>query len=63
MAKLLDPRTGLSPGAAIDRDGMRTVLALRSRYGEPRKRLDDVDTYLALGSYRRVSPEPAGSRR
>jgi ABC-type nitrate/sulfonate/bicarbonate transport system substrate-binding protein len=62
MAKLLDPRTGLSPGAAIDRDGMRTVLALRSRYGEPRKRLDDVDTYLALGSYRRVRPEPAVPR-
>ncbi|HSG64653.1 MAG TPA: ABC transporter substrate-binding protein, partial [Gammaproteobacteria bacterium] len=30
MAKLLDPLTGLSPGAAVDRDGMRTVLALRS---------------------------------
>lgn len=62
MAKLLDPRTGLTPGAAIDRDGMRTVLALRSRYGVPRKRLDDVETYLALGSYRRVAPALAVSR-
>jgi ABC-type nitrate/sulfonate/bicarbonate transport system substrate-binding protein len=54
MGKLMDPRTGLTPGGQIDRDGMATVLALRSRYGEPHKELTSIDPYLDLGCYERA---------
>jgi len=33
MNSLLSPRSGLTPGAAILMDGVKTVLALRSKYG------------------------------
>src|SRR6185437_6650405 len=38
---LLDPKQGFSREAAIDLEGVRTVLDLRSQYGEPKKFLDD----------------------
>jgi ABC-type nitrate/sulfonate/bicarbonate transport system substrate-binding protein len=34
MRSLLSPRSGLTPGAEVLRDGMRTVIALRARYGK-----------------------------
>jgi ABC-type nitrate/sulfonate/bicarbonate transport system substrate-binding protein len=54
MESLLSPQSGLTPGGAILRDGMASVLALRSRYGEPKRELTDVDKYLDLSFYDEV---------
>jgi ABC-type nitrate/sulfonate/bicarbonate transport system substrate-binding protein len=51
---LLDPKQGFSRRAAIDIEGVRTVLALRSRYGEPKKLLDEPMKYLDLSYYNRA---------
>ena len=51
LDSLLAPRSGLTPNAAILRDGMQTVLDLRSRYGGG-KSLLDIDKYLDLSFYR-----------
>jgi ABC-type nitrate/sulfonate/bicarbonate transport system substrate-binding protein len=48
---LLAETTGLDRRARLDRKGIATVLALRSEYGEPRKRLDDVTAYDDLSYY------------
>jgi ABC-type nitrate/sulfonate/bicarbonate transport system substrate-binding protein len=49
---LLDPKQGFTRNAAIDRAGVRTVLALRSEYGEPTKSLKDPAKYIDLSYYR-----------
>ena len=54
MAKLLDPATGLTPGAEVDLPGVETVLGLRSRYATPPKRLSDPAPYLDLGYLQEV---------
>ncbi|MGB3387173.1 MAG: ABC transporter substrate-binding protein [Pseudaminobacter sp.] len=51
MASLRSPRSGLTPGADVLRDGMATVLQLRSRYGKG-KTLDDIEKYLDLSFHR-----------
>jgi len=51
MTSLLSPRSGLTPRAAILREGMETVLALRSKYGSGGKRLSGLDKYLDLSFY------------
>jgi ABC-type nitrate/sulfonate/bicarbonate transport system substrate-binding protein len=51
VAKLSAPRTGFTPKCALDREGIKTVLALRSEYGKPQKKLDDPDAYLDLTYY------------
>lgn len=51
---LLDPKKGFSRKAAIDLEGVRTVLALRSQYGQPRKSLGDPMKYLDLTYYSRA---------
>ena len=43
---LLHPQTGFFKDAALDMDGVATVLALRSKYGEPRKALSDPLKYI-----------------
>jgi len=43
--ELLDPRDGFFRKGAISLDGLRTVLALRSRYAEPKKDLTDPMKY------------------
>ena len=48
---LLADRGGIIRDLAVDMDGMRTVLALRSKYAVPAKPLDDPGRYLDL-SYR-----------
>ena len=53
--KLLDPATGLTPGAAIDPDGMHTVLALRSRYARPQRTLDRIEPYVDLSFFERAT--------
>jgi ABC-type nitrate/sulfonate/bicarbonate transport system substrate-binding protein len=49
---LLDPKQGFTGTAAIDMKGVRTVLALRSEYGEPKKALTDAKKYIDLSYYR-----------
>src|SRR5262249_4541591 len=51
---LLDPKRGFSREAAIDLEGVRTVLALRSQYGQPKKFLDNPIKYLDLSYYNRA---------
>ena len=51
---LLDPKQGFSRRAAIDLEGVRTVLALRSQYGGPKKFFDDPMKYLDLSYYNRA---------
>ncbi len=57
MNSLLSPRSGLTPKGAILREGMQTVLDLRSRYGSGKTALSDVDKYLALSDYEAVLAE------
>lgn len=56
MESLLSPRSGLTPGGDVLRDGMAKVLELRSRYGSDRT-LTDVDRYLDLSFHRDVLSE------
>src|SRR5580658_1366175 len=49
---LLDRKDGFAPRAEIDMAGVRSVLALRSEYGEPRKTLDDPARYVDLSYYK-----------
>lgn len=51
MRSLLSPRSGLTPEAAVLKEGMKEVLKLRSRYGRGGKILTDVEKYLDLASY------------
>jgi ABC-type nitrate/sulfonate/bicarbonate transport system substrate-binding protein len=48
---LLAPRDGFQKKAQIDLEGVRTVLALRSKYGEPRKALTDPAVYYDPSFY------------
>lgn len=43
---LLDPRTGFFPDVALDPRGVASVLALRSKLGDPPRPLTDPDKYL-----------------
>ena len=43
---LLDERTGFFKDPALDLKGVATVLALRSKFAEPRKSLTDPSKYV-----------------
>jgi ABC-type nitrate/sulfonate/bicarbonate transport system substrate-binding protein len=49
---LLAPKVGFARKAEIDQAGVKTVLALRSEYGEPKKRLSDPGKYIDLTYYK-----------
>jgi ABC-type nitrate/sulfonate/bicarbonate transport system substrate-binding protein len=51
---VVDRAGGLDPLAAVDLDGVRTVLALRSAYGKPQKSLTDAAKYYDDRFYRRA---------
>lgn len=51
---LLDPKTGFTRRAELDVDGVKTVLGLRSEYGEPRKQLTDAAKYYDLQYYKKA---------
>jgi ABC-type nitrate/sulfonate/bicarbonate transport system substrate-binding protein len=53
MGNLLDPKSGLTPKAAVLADGVKTVLDLRSRYASPTP-LTDPDRYFDLSYYNEV---------
>jgi len=48
---LLSPTDGFQKKAKIDVDGVKTVLALRSKYGQPRKSLTDPTPYYDPSFY------------
>jgi ABC-type nitrate/sulfonate/bicarbonate transport system substrate-binding protein len=52
---LLADRGGVTRDAALDMDGIRTVLALRGKYGTPRKSLADPAKYVDLTYYEKAS--------
>ena len=49
---LLHPRDGFQRKAQIDLEGVRTVLRLRSKYGQPQKTLTEATRYYDDGFYR-----------
>jgi len=51
---LLAPTGGFDPKAELDVEGVRTVLKLRSEYGEPKKELTDPARYFDLTYYQRA---------
>jgi ABC-type nitrate/sulfonate/bicarbonate transport system substrate-binding protein len=53
MGNLLNPKSGLTPKAAVLADGVKTVLDLRSRYASPTP-LTDPDRYFDLSYYNDV---------
>ena len=53
MDSLLDPKSGLTPKAAILPDGVKTVLDLRSNYGAGAP-LGDPERYIDLSTYNQV---------
>lgn len=51
MKIVLDPKRGAAGSDAIDMTGVATILALRSKFGEPRKHLADPSRYIDLSYY------------
>ena len=54
MNSLLSPNSGLTPQGAILMDGVRAVLALRTRYGSGKAPLTDPSRYIDLKYYDEV---------
>jgi ABC-type nitrate/sulfonate/bicarbonate transport system substrate-binding protein len=52
---LLHPHTGFFKDAALDTKGVNTVLALRSKYGEPRKALSDPAKYIDVSYHAKAA--------
>jgi ABC-type nitrate/sulfonate/bicarbonate transport system substrate-binding protein len=53
---LLGGREGFQKKARLDRQGIETVLKLRSEYAVPRKQLTDPERYIDESYYRRAIP-------
>jgi ABC-type nitrate/sulfonate/bicarbonate transport system substrate-binding protein len=51
---LLADKGGMTRNIALDMDGIRTVLQLRSKYGMPKKMLDDPTKYVDLSYYQKA---------
>ena len=51
MQIVLDPIRGIAGTDKIDDAGVATIMALRSKFGEPRKDLTDPARYIDLGYY------------
>ena len=55
----VDPKTGLYRNLALDMEGVRTVLALRSKFISPPKVLNDPMKYVDLDLYAKAFNTPA----
>jgi len=55
---LLADKGGITRDIALDADGIRTVLQLRSKYGMPRKTLTDPAKYVELSYYEKAMGKP-----
>lgn len=53
-ATMIAANTGFQRAAEVEMDGVRTVLALRSKYGRPQKTLTDLTRYLDLSFHERA---------
>jgi ABC-type nitrate/sulfonate/bicarbonate transport system substrate-binding protein len=51
---LLDPKEGFARKGELDLEGIKTVLALRTQYGEPKKTLTDPAKYADLAYYNKA---------
>ena len=51
VAQLVAEREGLMEKAVLPRPAVQTVLELRNQFGEPRKRLTDLEKYIDLSYY------------
>ena len=51
---LLADKGGVTRDVALDIEGIRTVLMLRSKYGQPPKKLDDPTKYVDLTYYEKA---------
>jgi len=60
---LLAPSGGFQKKAQVDLEGVRTVLALRSKYAEPKKALTDPNKYYDPSFYQAALREPAAAPR
>jgi ABC-type nitrate/sulfonate/bicarbonate transport system substrate-binding protein len=58
-ALFVDPKTGLYRDLRVDAEGLKVVLALRAKYGEPRRELGDPAKYVDLELYRKAFPAAA----
>lgn len=45
---------GIHRDLRIDRDGLNTVPALRTKYAQPRKELTDIERYIDAGFLKRL---------
>lgn len=54
---------GIRRDGRIDREGVATVLGLRSEYGEPRKALGDASRYVDESWYRKAIDESKGGAK
>lgn len=54
MKSLLSPLSGLTPKGAITIEGIKTALALRTKYGKPAQPLTDPHKYIDLSYYQDV---------
>jgi ABC-type nitrate/sulfonate/bicarbonate transport system substrate-binding protein len=50
----VDPKSGLFRNLALDMEGVKTVLDLRSKYGTPQKTLTDPMKYVDLSLYQKA---------
>ena len=48
---------GLCPGAAIDVEGVETVLQIRAKFGEPKKSLGPIRTYVDTSRHEQVTSQ------
>jgi len=55
---LLADKGGITRDVALDIEGIRTVLALRSKYAVPQKALSDPMKYVDLGYYNKAFAKP-----
>ena len=55
-AAFVDPKSGLFRDLALDMEGIRAVLALRSKFSEPPMTLTDPKKYVDLEFYRKAFP-------
>lgn len=55
---LLAPAGGFDPVAAMDTEGIKTILKLRTRFGRPAKVLSDPARYVDLSYYEQAGTSP-----
>jgi ABC-type nitrate/sulfonate/bicarbonate transport system substrate-binding protein len=55
----VDRKIGLYRDLRIDPEGLKVVLALRSKYGQPKRELGDAAKYVDLELYRKAFPDAA----